>query len=265
MANLDSVVLLSNVRLSFPHIAEPQEQTGETGARITYNAEFIMPPDHPGWAKFWEVVNAGAQAKWKEKAPHVLQMIQGDRKKRSYGWGQEKVNQKTFKLYDGYEGMVFIGAARKQKDGMPQIIEAVTGTPIDPLNTMASQLVARTMYGGCYVNAAVKPWFQENQHGYGVRCELVAVQFLRDGEPFGEGHIDASGMFAPVPGAVAPGAPPSWGAAPGMPPGAPATAEPSWGAPQVPGMPAPPFQGVQGASIGTPPAAPAPGIPPFLR
>ena len=41
---MSDIIFLSNVRLSFPHLAEPQKQVNEqTGAtRISYNAEFIM-------------------------------------------------------------------------------------------------------------------------------------------------------------------------------------------------------------------------------
>jgi len=85
------------------------------------------------------------------------------------------------------------------------------------------------MYGGCRVNAAVKPWLQDNKHGRGVRCDLVAVQFARDDTPFGEGSVDASGLF----GAVAAGAPAS---------------APGFMAAQAPAMPAAPF----GAPTGLP-------------
>jgi hypothetical protein len=72
------------------------------------------------------------------------------------------------------------------------------GTAADPSNTMAYQALARKLYGGCFVNAAVKSWLQDNKHGRGVRCELVAIQFAKDGEAFGEGHVDAAPMFGAV-------------------------------------------------------------------
>ncbi len=60
------------------------------------------------------------------------------------------------------------------------------------------------MYGGCRVNVAIKPWLQENKHGRGIRADLVAVQFAGDDKAFGEGAVDASGMFGAVAGAAAP-------------------------------------------------------------
>ena len=71
------------------------------------------------------------------------------------------------------------------------------------------------MYGGCRVNAAIKPWLQENKYGRGVRCDLVAIQFANDDKPFGEAATDASGLFGAV-GGNAPAAP-AFAAMPGLP------------------------------------------------
>jgi hypothetical protein len=200
---MSDIIFLSNVRLSFPHIAEPQKQQNEaTGAtRISYNAEFIMPQDHDGFKQFMARYSAMSLEKWKEHANTVMQMIQNDRKTRCYGMGTEKISKKTFKPYDGYgdAGAVFITAGR---DSAPQMIQA-DGSPVDPTNTMAYQQLARKMYGGCRVNAAIKPWLQDNKHGRGIRCDLIAVQFASDDTPFGEGAADASSMFGAVAGAPA--------------------------------------------------------------
>jgi hypothetical protein len=198
---MSDVIFLSGVRLSFPHLAEPQRQINElTGKeRISYNCEFIMPQDHAGFGQFMAKYGAMALEKWKEHANTVMQMIQGDRKTRCYGRGEEKVNKKTFQPYDGYAGNVFITAGR---DSQPQVIQA-DGQAIDPTNSMAYQQLARKMYGGCRVNAAVKPWLQDNKHGRGIRCDLIAVQFAADDKPFGEGAVDASNLFGAVAGAPA--------------------------------------------------------------
>ena len=198
---MSDIIFLSNVRLSFPHLAEPQRQVNEqTGKeRISYNCEFIMPQDHQGFQQFMQRYGALALDKWKEHANQVMQMIQADRKLRCYGKGEEKVNKKTFQPYDGYAGHVFITAGRDQQ---PQMIQA-DGTPVDAGNTMAYQQLARKMYGGCRVNAAVKPWLQENKHGRGIRCDLIAVQFAADDTAFGEGAVDASNLFGAVASAPA--------------------------------------------------------------
>lgn len=208
---MSEVIYLSNVRLSFPHIAEPQRTRNEqTGAeRVSYNGDFVMPPDHPGFAQFMQRYGQMAMEKWKEHAQAVMNLIQNDRKTRCYGRGEEKVSKKTFQPYDGYVGMVFISAGRETP---PQIIQG-DGTPVDPANTMAVQALARKLYGGCRVNVAVKPWLQENKHGRGIRCDLLAIQFAGDDKPFGEAAPDVSNVF----GAVATQAAAPVAAAPAMP------------------------------------------------
>ena len=224
-----NVIFLSDVRLSFPHIAEPQKQRNDvTGKeRISHNAEFILPATHPGWQKTMQVYGQMMVATFAEHANTVMQMIQNDRKLRGFGVGTEKINKKTFKPYDGYEGQMFITAGSERQ---PQIIQA-DGSPVDPANTMAVQQLARKLYGGCRVNAAIKPWVQKNKHGNGFRCDLVAVQFLRDDTAFGEGVVDASGLFGAVQQAAGPSA--SGAAMPGFMGGA--------GFAPVPPMPAAPF------------------------
>jgi hypothetical protein len=218
---MSEIIFLSNVRLSFPHLAEPQERVNEkTGAKsVSYNCEFILPKDHPGLAQFMQRYGELALDRAKEHAQAVMNMIQQDRKSRCFGLGEEKVNKKTFQPYDGYAGMAYITAGKDQR---PQMIQA-DGSPVDPANTMAYQQLARAMYGGCRVNAAIKPWWQNpnpaKQYGHGIRCDLIAVQFFKDDTPFGEGGApDVTGMFGAVQSA-----PPMFGAVPA--------------APTMPGMP----------------------------
>lgn len=192
-----SIVYLSNVRLSFPNIVKPQVKTNpETGTdRTAYNCELLMPPTHEGFKQFVQTYGQLALERWKEHAQNVMGMVNADRRYRCFGSGEEKVNKKTFKVYEGYAGNVYITCSR---DNPPQIIDH-TGAPVDPLNTMAYQALAGKMYAGCRVNAAVKPWLQDNKHGRGVRCELIALQFAGDDAPFGEGGTpDVSNIFGAV-------------------------------------------------------------------
>mgnify|MGYP001057866225 CR=1 FL=1 len=210
---MSEIIMLSDVRLSFPHLVEPQKnQTNDGKYRVSYSAEFIMPMDHKGFKDFQARVGELAQEKWKDHAQSVLNMIQQDRKLRCYGKGDEKINQKTFKVYDGYEGNVYITAGcstiMESADGVakrPQMIQQ-DGSAVDAMNTMAYQQTARKMYGGCRVNVAIKPWCQENKHGRGIRCDLVAIQFLRDDEPFGGGSEDVSEFFGAVKSEASPAA-----------------------------------------------------------
>ena len=104
MSNIEGVIMVSNARLSFPSLVEPQITKKDDGTqRTSYNCELIVPQDHPGFKQFYERYTQLAQAQWKGQAQAVMQMIQGERKLRCYGAGQEKIKQETMQPYDGKE------------------------------------------------------------------------------------------------------------------------------------------------------------------
>lgn len=192
-------IYLSNVRLSFPKLIEASSSGFAEGAAKKFSADLIINPNDPQLAKFMAEVAKLASEKWKDHANAVLQLIQTDRKLRCYGNGNEKVDKKTYKPYLGYENMMYL-SANSNEDRPPQIIRPMDGKVA--ANNIERMELARNLYGGCIVNAAVRPWAQDNQFGRAVRCELVAVQFSKDGEAFGEPAPDLS-MFGAVPAAPA--------------------------------------------------------------
>jgi hypothetical protein len=194
------VVYLSDVRLSFPKIVEPS--AFQEGGAKKFSADFIIVPNSENAANFMAAVGAIALEKWKEHAQTILQICQNDRKLRCYGNGAERLDKKSLKPYNGYEGMMYVGASSND-DRPPQIING-KGKVAEGLERLE---LARKLYGGCYVNAVVRPWTQDNQYGRAIRCELKAIQFLRDGEAFGENPTDVTGMFKPVEGGAVPAVP----------------------------------------------------------
>lgn len=208
---MSDIIYLSNVRVSFPQLVEPKKTTNEKGeVRTAWSADFILPPDSQQYKQVMQQYMTLANEKWKERAQTIMQMIQTDRKSRCYGNGAEKVNKTTLLPYDGYEGNAYVSAISNRQ---PQMIQP-NGQPVDASNSMAYQAIARGIYGGCYVNAAIRLWLQENTHGRGVRCDLVAVQFSKDGDAFGGGGADVTGMFGAV---AAPSAAPVHAAMPAAP------------------------------------------------
>ena len=189
---MSEIIMLTNTRLSFPQLVEARAY--QEGQAKKFSADLILDPAGEDWKKVIHSVMQSAQEKWGDNAQAVLQMCQADRKLRAFGNGAEKVDKKTFKPYEGYEGAVYVSANNANP---PQMIES-NGKSVDPTNTMAYQALARKMYGGCYVNAAIKFWIQDNKYGRGIRCELIALQFAKDGTPFGDAAPDASNLFGAV-------------------------------------------------------------------
>jgi hypothetical protein len=205
---MSELIQMTNVRLSFPKLIEAVAPNTPPNAAKKFGADLIMAPNHPDYARFMAEVGQGATAAWKEQAGPILQMLQNDRRLRCWGNGNEKIKKDTLKPYNGYEGMIYLTTS--MNEDRPPIMIRADGTECDNGNTMERTALARKLYGGCYVNVAVSPWIQDNQFGRAVRCNLVAVQFAKDGEPFGEGTPNVTGMFgavaqpAPVPATTLP-------------------------------------------------------------
>ena len=51
------------------------------------------------------------------------------------------------------------------------------------------------VYGGVIVNVLIRPWAQDNKFGKRINANLVAVQFVRDGERFGQARPDINEHF----------------------------------------------------------------------
>ena len=88
--------------------------------------------------------------------------------------------------YDGYEGMWAVKAANSKR---PTVIDRDKS----PLTEEDDKL-----YAGCYVNAIVSPWPQDNDFGKRVNANLLGVQFVKDGEPFGDAVVAHADDFDEV-------------------------------------------------------------------
>jgi len=179
-------ILLEGVTASFVHIAQPT--AFNTTQTPKYSMDMIMPPSHPGFVKFWEVINTLATEKWKANGPSMIATIQTANKV-CFGDGNRKVRQTTGEVYVGYANNYYISAKNPNR---PQIIDISKKAILEPI---AWEQAARQIYAGCKVNVVIQPYLQVHD-GNGIRCELVAVQFAGDGEPFGVVEIDATPMFA---------------------------------------------------------------------
>ena len=48
------------------------------------------------------------------------------------------------------------------------------------------------IYAGCFVNAKVRLWVQDNQYGRRINANLMGVQFVKDGDRLGGGRTQQS-------------------------------------------------------------------------
>jgi len=166
-----AIVKLENVRLSFPHLFEAHSM--EEGQEKKFSATFLMDNDkHKATIeKIDKLIDRLALDTYKKKVSF----------KRCLRDGNEKPDM------DGYgDGTTFLSAARKTRP-------PVVNRDLSPITAEDG-----VIYAGCYVNATIRLWVQDNKWGKRVNAELRAVQFMNDGESFGAAPVDAEKEFEAV-------------------------------------------------------------------
>lgn len=176
-------VHLNNVRLTFPALFEPKAVNGQGEPK--FSASFLFPREHTGVAELSKAVTEAATAKWGAKAQATLQQLKAADKLPVHD-GDAKSD------YDGYAGNLFVNASNKVR---PLVIDG-NRTPLTPAEGKP--------YSGCYVNAIVEIWAQDNQFGKRVNASLLGVQFVRDGERLAGGAVAAADDFEAIPEVAAP-------------------------------------------------------------
>ncbi len=159
-------IKLTNVRIAFAEIFEAKTVQGE--GKPSFSASFLIDPKDPQLATIEKAALEVAKQKWGAKADQVVKAAKGQDK-----WVTHDGDLKS--QYAGFEGMIYINARN----------------PVRPLviDRDKSPLTAEDgkPYAGCYVNASVELWAQDNQYGKRVNASLGGIQFVKDGDRFAGG------------------------------------------------------------------------------
>lgn len=172
------LVKLRNVRLAFADLWEPK---AIKGGKPRYGANYIVPKDHPQVGDIRKAMEQAATEKWGPKGATILANL---REKDDVAFHEKPRTDAEGNVYDGFEGMFCVTAYSKNKQEIvdrnkAQLTEA-DGKP----------------YAGCYVNAAVEFWAQDDDNGKRINCALGPVQFFKDGPAFAGGKkISANEAF----------------------------------------------------------------------
>lgn len=155
-------IQIKDVRLSYPALFRPKGFQGSSD-NPKYQASFIIDPESKLGKKnlslIEDAIDAAKDRKWGDKPPKLkadkLCLIEGDPDK------------------DEEDGMMVL---RSSNAKAPLVLDR-DKTELDESDGRP--------YGGCYVDAIVRIWAQDNEYGKRINGSLEAVRFRRDGEAFG--------------------------------------------------------------------------------
>lgn len=167
-------IKLENVRLSFPALFKAR--AFEDGKTPKFSATFILSKKKHAdlIEEIEEAIQEVIKEKWGKVKPKLKGVCLND--------GSEKAD------VDGYgDDVMYIAAHSNSR------VPVVSQDPSVPLAEEDGK-----PYAGCYVNATIRLWAQDNQYGKRINAALRAVQFYRDGDAFGEKAADAEEEFKDV-------------------------------------------------------------------
>jgi len=172
------VVKLENVRLSFPQLFQAKAGKGPDGqpqGKPVFSAVFILDKvkNKSDIDRLTKAALFTKQEKWQGKPVNLTgkSIRDGSEKEATDGYGSK---------------IVFISARNEKRPG-------VVNRDLSPLTAEDGK-----PYAGCFVNATVRCWAQDNGYGKRINWALRNVQFVRDGEPFGEKPVAAEQEFSAV-------------------------------------------------------------------
>jgi len=160
-------IKLNNVRLSFPSLFRKAVFSGE---ETKFEATFLLDKQEHA-AKIAEIEAA------------IDRMLQENLK--GVKLKEDKICLKDGDDidYDGYAGKMSIKASNNKR---PKVLDRDKTQLTEDDNRI---------YAGCYVNAVIELWAQNNQWGKRINANLLGVQFFKDGEPFSDGAVAADDDF----------------------------------------------------------------------
>lgn len=158
---------LKNVRLSFPYLHA--KRVNEDGSVGKYGANLILSTDDPQVDAINDLIDKVAQANEKWAVGNKWKAILGQLR------AADKVclhNGDMKAQYDGYEGNWFVSSNSETK---PLVL--------DRDRTVLGPDVGRP-FSGCYVDASIEIWAQDNKFGKRINATLRWVQYRKDGDAF---------------------------------------------------------------------------------
>lgn len=179
---MSDFTVLKNVRVAYANrLTTPDAQKNDDGTTgiAKYSCTFLLDTNtKEGAAEFESLkraVVAAAKEKWPETWKNILQSLKTQAR---LGYNEGPHLTKSGEIRDGWEeGIVSVSAYRYADRGLPGLFDAdLSSLGEDP---------SGVIYSGCVVNGKIKVWAWDHKtYGKRIRVDLLAVQFVKDGEAF---------------------------------------------------------------------------------
>jgi ssDNA-binding protein len=161
MSDKDQFIFITGARVSFPHLFKKPIINGDEGK---CGAKLMLETDADAVKPIKTNVSDLIKSKLKIKKLPASKLCLRD--------GDEEGRPE-------YEGLLVLSANCK---GKPIVVDS-TGRGV------ISDEADSDIYAGCFVNAKIRLWAQDNTYGKRVNAELVSIQFAAHGEPLDDSFV----------------------------------------------------------------------------
>lgn len=171
-------IRLQNVRVSYPHLFEARAYKGSDNAKFSITCLLDPKKNADAIEEIEDAIEDLIDAEFKGKRPKNMRIILKD--------GNDKVDEDTDEVADGYEDMLYLKASSKKR---PIVVDKDL-TDLDQSDDKP--------YGGCFCTVSLRLYAQNNDFGKHINVTLLAVMFEKDGDRFGAEAVDAEKEFGDI-------------------------------------------------------------------
>lgn len=174
-----NVLIIKKARLSYPNLFKPVAY--KDVGKPSYSATLLIPKTSE--AMLQEVKAAldfTAVEKWKDRAASLMNLLRAK---------------------DGIclrDGDIKADSGKSVFFAGHYYLNAKSATPVKLMQFNPHEAATEEnnpFYPGCYVNAKVSFWAQDNSYGQKLNAQLIAVQFAGDADPFVAGATASADEF----------------------------------------------------------------------
>lgn len=169
MGDNTNMIMLKNVRCSFPQLWKEDVKDGQTfGRGITLLLDKTEHAAKINAIRSAMQLVADESSKLKGILPedHMLCLKKAPRNRAEYG-----------------DVMVLKAGAQRTPLVLLDTVDPVTKQP------MRATEETDKIFSGCYVNAKIDIWGQDNKYGQRINAKIIAVQFAAPGESFDGSYV----------------------------------------------------------------------------
>lgn len=196
MATINNRIILNDVRLDRVSLSKPYQGRADKDGKLPdpkWHVDAIFAEDHPQLPAITQQIIEAVNRKFTTDPTLALEQIKANNKLPLHRGNIDRAGKPQ------YANKLFISANANSADP-PNVVATENGVNIATQGTpiVLTPANPKFPYSGCYANVALEFFGYDSNGSKGVSAKVLAVQFLRHGEPLRGSSVVAATEFGIV-------------------------------------------------------------------